>query len=60
MNDVGETTDVASANPEIVKQLESFAEPMRAELGDALMQRQGRGSREPGRVGESEQGENAR
>jgi len=60
VNDVGETTDVASANPEIVRRLESFAESMRSELGDALRQRQGSGSREPGRVGESGQGKNAK
>jgi len=60
VNDVGETTDLASANPEIVKRLESFAEALRAELGDALTQRQGSGSREPGLVGASEQGKNAK
>ena len=60
VNDVGETTDVASANPEIMKRLESFAESMRAELGDALTQRKGTGSREPGRVGASEQDKNAK
>ena len=60
VNDVGETTDVASANPEIVKRLESFAEVMSSELGDALRQRKGTGSREPGQVGESKQGKNAK
>ncbi len=49
-NDVGETKNVAAANPKIVKQLEAFAEKMRAELGDALTERKGSGVREPGKV----------
>jgi arylsulfatase len=52
VNDVGETKDVAEANPNIVKQLEAFAEKMRAELGDALTERNGSGSRMPGRSAE--------
>src|ERR1051325_4325867 len=53
-NDIGETKNVAAANPQVVKQLEAFAEKMRTELGDALTQRKGSGSREPGRVGGAE------
>ena len=49
-NDIGETKDVAAANPRIVKQLELFVERMRAELGDALTGRKGSGGREPGRA----------
>ncbi len=49
-NDVGESTNVADKNPEIVKQLEAFAESAREDLGDALMKRKGSGAREPGRV----------
>ena len=49
-SDVGEKTDVASRHPEIVQQLEAFAEKTRKELGDSLVRRQGKGVREPGRV----------
>lgn len=49
-NDVGETKNVAGANPETVQQLEAFAEKMRAELGDSLTQRTGQGVREAGRL----------
>ena len=48
--DPGEKTDVAAANPDVVKQLQAFAEKCRDELGDALTKRTGRGTREPGRV----------
>jgi len=48
VNDVGETDDVAEKYPEIVKRLEAEAEGAREELGDALMQRAGKGVREPG------------
>jgi len=50
VNDVSETTDVAAHNPKIVKQLEAEAEKARAELGDALTRREGKGVREPGRL----------
>ncbi len=49
-NDLGETTDVAAKNPEVVKRLESFAERSREDLGDTLTNRKGSGVREPGRV----------
>ena len=48
--DRSETTDVATAHPEIVQQLLAFAEKCRADLGDSLTQRQGAGSRKPGFV----------
>lgn len=48
--DVGETTDVAAAHPDVVAKLRAFAEQCRADLGDSLTKRQGTGNREPGRV----------
>ncbi len=50
VNDVSETTDLAAKHPEIVQRLQSEAEKARAELGDALTQRTGQGTREPGKV----------
>jgi len=50
VNDIGETQDVAAAHPEIVQQLEAFAETTRNDLGDSLQKRKGPGLREPGRV----------
>jgi len=50
VDDVGEQHDVASLHPEIVHQLEAYAEKVRDELGDTLVKRKGIGSREPGRV----------
>jgi arylsulfatase len=49
--DIGETNDVAAQFPEMVRRLETFAQRMRAELGDALTQQKGRGTREPDRLG---------
>ena len=49
--DVGETTDVASAHPDVVKRLLDAAEKAREDLGDSLTGKTGRGLREPGRVG---------
>ena len=49
-NDVSETTDVAAQHPKMVKQLESEAEKARAELGDSITKREGKGVREPGRA----------
>jgi len=48
--DLGETTDVAAANPAVVQRLLAFAEGCRADLGDTLTKRTGTGNREPGRV----------
>ena len=50
VTDISETTDVSAEHPDIVKQLEAEAEKARAELGDALTNRKGTGTREPGRV----------
>jgi arylsulfatase A-like enzyme len=48
--DPGERQDVAAAHPEVVAKLEEVAEAARAELGDALTDRKGRGVRPPGGV----------
>ncbi len=53
VHDIGETTDVSAAHPEIVKQLVAEAEKARAELGDSLTKRIGQGLREPGRRNEA-------
>jgi arylsulfatase len=47
--DVGETTDVAAANADIVGRLDSLAELARETLGDGLTQREGSEVRPPGR-----------
>jgi arylsulfatase len=46
-SDLGETTDMAEKNPEVVRRLEMFADQARADLGDALANRKGAGVREP-------------
>jgi arylsulfatase A-like enzyme len=48
--DVGETTNVVGNNPEVVKELMTFVERARADLGDSLVGREGRNVREPGRL----------
>jgi arylsulfatase A-like enzyme len=48
--DVGETTDVSAAHPDVLARLLDAAERARDDLGDALTDRTGRGLREPGRV----------
>lgn len=48
--DANETTNVATAHPDEVKTLLSYAERARADLGDALTKRKGAGAREPGRL----------
>jgi arylsulfatase len=48
--DVGETTDVVAKHPDVVERLLGYAEKARADLGDALTERDGPGRREPGRV----------
>jgi arylsulfatase len=52
--DLGEGTDVAKENPEMLAKLEAWAEQARAELGDALTKRKGTGNREPGMVAAKE------
>ena len=49
-HDLGETTDVAAKHPEIVARLQKLADQARADLGDSLTMRTGRGVREPGRL----------
>jgi arylsulfatase len=48
--DLGETTNVAEQNLDVVKRLHGLAEKAREDLGDSLTKRKGRGQREPGRV----------
>ncbi|UCF19157.1 MAG: sulfatase-like hydrolase/transferase [Gemmatimonadota bacterium] len=50
-NDVGETTDVSRAHPEIVQRLDALAELAREALGDGLTDRKGTEVRPPGRRG---------
>jgi arylsulfatase A len=50
--DVGETTDVAAANPDVLAMMQRHADAARAELGDSLTKVKGKGVREPGRVAE--------
>lgn len=49
-SEIGETTDVSGRHPRIVKRLQAFVEQTRADLGDSLVKRVGRGVREPGRL----------
>jgi arylsulfatase A-like enzyme len=49
-DDVGETTNVAEKNPEVVTQLKRFAEEMRVELGDSATNQTGKGFRPPAEV----------
>ena len=49
-SDMGETTNVADGNSDIVKMLQAFAEGARDDLGDSLTKRNGTGAREPGRL----------
>lgn len=49
-NDVGEKTNVADQNPEVVKKLLALAEEGRADLGDSLTNRTGKNRRPPGRL----------
>ena len=48
--DVGETTNVAAAHPDVVARLEQLAEQARADLGDTLTGRTGKNVRAPGRL----------
>lgn len=48
--DAGQTHDVASDNPDVLKKLLAYAETAREELGDGLTGAKGSGRREPGRV----------
>lgn len=48
--DVGETKNVADANPDVVKKLLEYAEAARNDMGDALTKRPGKNLRQPGRL----------
>jgi len=54
VTDLGETNDVAAEHPEIVKTLLDAAEKARADLGDSLTGRVGRGIRPATRVPEGQ------
>jgi arylsulfatase A-like enzyme len=48
--DLGETTDLSAKNPEILAQLNGFADQARADMGDALTGKVGTGNRKAGRI----------
>ena len=48
--DIGETKNVVSQNPDVVKRMQAVAEKAREELGDSLTGRKGKGNRPPGHV----------
>lgn len=50
--DESETTDVSAQHPDVVKQLLALAERAREDMGDALTQRKGKGTREAGKLKE--------
>ena len=50
VNDISEASDVADQQADIVRRLQAEAEKAREELGDALIKRSGKATREPGRV----------
>ena len=54
-HDVGETTNVASQHPEVVRHLQSAAERARRDLGDRLSDRTGQGVRAIGQLEESDE-----
>ncbi len=49
-NDIGETKDVKSEFPEIVKRMQALASAMRADLGDSLTKTLGQGLRPAGKL----------
>ncbi len=48
--DISETTDVAAEHPEVVAKIQAIGDSIRAELGDALMDKTGTGTRAVGQV----------
>ncbi len=52
--DIAETTNVALSNPEVVATIKTFARQIRAELGDALTEKVGNGTRAAGVIQTSE------
>jgi len=53
--DPGERADVAAQHPDVVERLLALAERARDDLGDALTERKGKGTRGPGRLGPGDQ-----
>ncbi len=53
-NDISEAENLANRHPEKVAELMGYAEAARAELGDSLTKREGRGIRKPGRLDDAE------
>jgi arylsulfatase A-like enzyme len=53
VNDLSETNDVSAQHPDVVKQLEGYAEKARADLGDGLTKQNGANRRPPGRLTQS-------
>jgi arylsulfatase A-like enzyme len=51
-SDIGETTNVADQNPQVVARLLTYVETARADLGDAATKRVGPGVRQAGRLPE--------
>lgn len=51
-DDIGETTNVADAHPDVVARLQQQADAMRRELGDMSLKIKGKGVRPPDRVTE--------
>ncbi len=49
-NDIGETNNVADANPEVVAKIKVLANDIRSRLGDSLLELEGSETREPGRL----------
>ena len=47
--DLGETTNVAEAHPEVMAEMQRLAEGMRSDLGDGLTKKKPSGARQPGR-----------
>jgi arylsulfatase A-like enzyme len=54
-NDIGETTNVADENPEVMARLEAHAERARHDLGDTLTKTKGAGVRLHGLLGSDDQ-----
>ncbi len=49
-SEIGEMTNVADQNPEVVKKLMALVERAREDLGDALVNREGKNVRQPGKL----------
>ncbi|WP_257667247.1 sulfatase family protein [Parapedobacter tibetensis] len=49
-DDISETNNLADKNPEVVEKMLQLAQQAREDMGDALMQMEGKNLREPGRL----------